>query len=300
MESKVLSSQENEQIVALEQSERAIFASFAKGIQAARELAAELHKIEDERLYEIRGHAKFVDYVEVDLRWDMRSVRRIYGIAVTMDTIEKAGLPLPDNESQVAELSRLELERRGPVWERVLSVSRRKDEPVTVNMVRTAVELEEQRVSSAPTDTPRPAATRTRAEPAKKGVEATLDFPTGDGKTATIPNRIQLTEKGEAALGRLRHLCGDELADSIENLSLPISERELIRWGTEPDTQLVKNLVHYVAHLRWTVAKALAYESRLIDETTTVAQLVTLARARSGHVVITHEDALITVDIENR
>lgn len=294
---KVVTTQDttNERFLALEETEKRVFQAFRKGLEAIRALAKELSRIESDELFTLRNCDKFSDYVETYLRMDMRTVRRVYGVAATLTVLERAGLRLPENEAQAAELARLEPEVRGAVWERILAASDELRQPVTMLIVRTAVDKEEERRTKAQETAAQ------AAPPKRKGIQVDLD----DGDDVPVsspaavpppPKRKSLSEKGEAALTRLRSLCGEPLAEAIETETLPISERDIITWGNLEDSHLVKNLAHYIANLRWSLAKAIAYESKQVDGATTCDELVTLARARGGRASVRHEEMRIIIE----
>jgi hypothetical protein len=283
--------------LALEECQRRILEALRKGLQAYKIMSRELTKIQEEELYRVQFE-RFDDYVRRNFKLEMRDVARIHSIATTVLLLERQGLTLPENETQVLELARLEPEKRGAVWQKMLSLNEREDIPLTSDFIRKAVEKETRLLPEGGSG-PGPRAAR--------GVEVSLDLGSGgDGpgpargsRPPGAPNteRISLTARGEAALTRLRALCGDSLVDALERGSLPMAERDIIRWGEESDAELVRNLVYYVAHLRWTLAKALAYEARLINGDTTVDELITLARARNGRVATKHLDARIVTEI---
>ena len=293
MSKEIISAEENAAAtLALEECENRIRTACRRGIEATRAIGKELWKIKNHDLYKVRW-ALFSDYVTEDLRLDTTSANRMIDIYDVMQRLEGADIEqLPENESQAFELSKLDPERQPLVWKKVLISCEQDDKPVTVAKVKIAVEGEEKKLAAAK-QAKRPPA----APPAKpKGVEVGLNLDSGNGEDTPAPETIGLTEQGEAALARVRRLCGDEVADAILYKRVTISERELRLWAEQDDIR-VNNLSHYICNLNWTVNKALNYEDRMIDGGTLVDTLITMCRARGGQLHVTHDDARISVTI---
>lgn len=290
--------------LALEECEKKIFAAFRRGIEATRSMGKELSKIRDKELYRARNREFFKEYVAEDLGWDLTSVYRVMTVAETTQRLEAQGLSLPENESQVVQLAKLEAEYQGPVWKRIIDSCQREDTAITLDVVRRAVDMEEERLSYKKAEQAAKEAAKETAKP--KGVEVSLDGEQ-DGEqeeqqakapaaqAAPAVSAIRLSEKGEAALAKIRRICGDEVADAIEGLRIQISERELIKWAEE-DNQTIGNLAYYVVQ-GWSVTKALNYEQRMIDGNTNVDTLITMCRSRGGRLGVNHDDARISVEI---
>jgi hypothetical protein len=296
MTQKLLS--DPERLLALEAAEKKIFQAFRRGLDASRIMGTELRKIHDQELFTAKMNPEtgepwnWTGYVFNVLGWDVRSTNRILNIAGTVDRLEDAQLKLPDNESQVAELARLkEPEAQLKVWEKVVRAAEYKDWPITVSMVRVAVENEEGLAAAK------------KLETKARGLEPPLNVEDGDGQEEEheeeVPDRIRLTEKGEGALERIGRLCGPSVKEAIEHFKLDISEKDIIKWSEQTD-RLVKNLAHYVCNVRMSVARAIAYDQSGVDGATTVEKLVTLARAAGGSTQVRHDDAVITVEIEKK
>jgi hypothetical protein len=230
-----------------------------------------LEKIRAEKLYQLRQYETFDDYVKNYLKLELRGVNKIMDTSETLALLEQAGLPLPENESQAFELCQLDPDKRPMVWRRVIKVCEKKDTPVTVYAVRKAVTLQKARDSVAP-------------EPTKLEPEINLD------------EERQFSDEAKSALDRLQSLCGLEVANAVLDGRVELTDREIINWANQPDA-MVKNLVHYLVDLRWSVAKALAYEMQGIDGGTTIERLVTVTRSHGGYQVFTHDDAQLTVKI---
>jgi hypothetical protein len=294
MSSKEIVSNQDQILLALEECEKRIMSACRRGREATAAIGKELVKIRNEELFRAR-HENFTDYVTEDVHLDLASAYRIMKVYETVAALEQEGLMLPDNESQIVELAKLLPEGRATVWKRILVASQDHDRPITVDTVKIAVDQEEKRLAAKPAQ-----------EPAKsrqpRGVQVSLDMGEDEDEEKTngsAPAVIALSEKGEAALARIRKICGDQVAEAIERARVQISERELRRWA-DLDNQLVYNLAHYVVNQRWSVAKAINYEERMIDGTTNVDTLITMSRARGGRLTTTHDDARILVEIMAR
>jgi hypothetical protein len=271
-----------ERLIALEECERKIVMLFRRGIEATCALAKEFTKIEEQELYRDVGSKTFHAYVVERLGLEMQMVRESIAISIACENLKKAGLALPETESQVVELARVEAEHQPLVWQLVVEAAEKVDKRVTAAAVRDAVrKYEESRQEAEPAPAPR------------RGVVTALDTPQSTEANGAprrtsaapkVPKKIELYEAGEAALERIRRLCGDPIAKGIESGNLPISERDLIKWSEQTD-DLVKTLAHYVGDLRWTVSKAINFEARTLNEATTLAELMTLARVRGGRYV---------------
>jgi len=261
----------SQRMLELEQSEHAITMAFRRGLELTLELAEALKKIRDEKLYEERRYESFEDYVKNWLKLDLRGINKIMDTSETLSLLEEAGLPRPENESQAYELTQLEPEKRPIVWKRVIKVCEKKDTPITVAAVRKAVSLQKAR----------------DAEPLRPKVDPELD----------LRPEAAFSDEALAAIERIGSLCGQEVGEALLAGTIDqLAPREIIGWAKQNDA-LVKNLVHYLVDLRWSLAKALAYEARGIDGGTTIDHLVTITRSHGGYQVFTHDDAQLTVRI---
>jgi hypothetical protein len=295
MSQKDLVTPENPRMIALEQSEKRILDACRRTIEMTQVIAKELARIETGELFTELGYKFFSHYVEERLHMSIRTAQRIKDISATIDQLEKEGLKLPYNDTQTAELLKLEPGRRSIVWRDLLDACETTEKPLTMYAVRTAVELdlEKAREIAAPTGA-------RVAAPPEEGVEIDLN-----GKPATetpaperprrASPRITLSDDGELALEKIRRHCGESVARAIESGNVPLTEKDLIRWADSNEI-LIRNLAHYVIDLRWTVARAIAFEDRIVDSDTTVSQLIILATARGGSVTIQHNDFQIIIN----
>src|SRR4029077_847975 len=124
---------------ALDECELKIVTAFRRGLEATCSIARELHKILRDELYKAKTQ-EFKDYLREYLKIDERSFRRIIAISQTVDQLKEAGLELPANESQAAELSRLQPPLRPKIWLELITKAEREDKNLTLDEVRRAVE----------------------------------------------------------------------------------------------------------------------------------------------------------------
>lgn len=278
-------------LASLEDYEQKIKSAFRRGLEATCSIAAELGKIQAGKLYEQRGYATFGDYVRDHLGIARQTMERIISISETVDLLKKAGLALPMNETQAVELGRLEPDQRPHLWSGLLSEAERTEQILTAEDIRRAVDQFSIR---------RPPQTGRRAPIEIEMTDNGDEPPVKEKKVkgVVVPEvGLVLTEKGEAALARIQKLCGPEVAQAIENGSLPLSEKEIKLWA-EQDEPVVKALLMYVADLRWTVSKAIAFESQPMEADTDADTMITIARARGGTAILSFGDrARITVEI---
>lgn len=268
---------DKERIVALEECEHKIINGFRRGLEATCSIAREFGKIEVQELYRDAGYEEFNEYLERRLGLELTSVRRIMAVSVTIENLRKAGMNLPENESQAAELARVEAEHQPIVWGLVLEEAERLDKRVTANAVRDAVKSYEQQNESREEE-------QEEEKPVRRGVTTALDLAESNGaskKSAKVPEQITFTEEGEEALERIGRLCGAPISKAILNGNLPMPERDLIKWSEQTD-EMVSILAHYISDLRWSVARAIQFESQTLNEATTLGQLITLAKAHHG------------------
>lgn len=288
---------ESARFVALQECEQRMIGAFRRGLEATMAMAKELNKIEREELYTERGCELFSDYVQTYLQMSWRTAMRITAIARGVEVLRQAGLRLPTNESQVAELTRLKDETQQiEVWTRLLKAEEMEEMPLTARAVEKAVTVAIE------------AAAQAEPEP-RRGVQTSLDIeedassdgPNGAPKKMTPVGkvepaaRIKIGEKAEAALERIRRLCGKPVAEAIENGNHPISERDLIKWSEQED-DMVKRLAHYVSDMRWKVDKAIAFENSDIDQETTLEKLREMAIARGGRMRFELEDIKVLLE----
>jgi hypothetical protein len=293
MKNEVLSP-DKARLVQLEECEHRIMTAYRKGMEATEAIARELRTIDDQQLYLDKGCKTFHDYVLKYCRISVDTAQQMIAVSRTNDLLRKAGLPLPANQSQAAELARLEPEQQAIVWQRLLEGERQTEMPLTASIVKKQVEL-------ARSATP---------APPRSGVNVTLDLDDGGGETKTkdngapkkmtpaakVPAKVTFTSDGEAALERVRRLCGDPVGNAIANGNLPITERDLLKWSEEDDG-MVETLAHYISNLRWTVTQALKFEAQTINEATTVGDLMKLAKARDGRYLFTTDYVKVAVEL---
>jgi hypothetical protein len=272
--------EEKSRFVLLEECEHRILGAFRRGLEATCSLARDFRMIRELELYQERNFNSFTQYVQKHLQADMETVNRIERIGPIVDRLLEAGLKLPANESQAAELSKLKPEKQPQVWKQVLIASEKTESPITVSIVRKAVALHEPQQPKEESDRP--------------GVMTALDLEGETTKTeddgapakqekAKVPERLTFSEKGEAALERVGRLCGKSVREAIEKGNLPISERDLLKWSQEEDS-MVQALKYYIVDQRWKVDKAIQFENRNFEvkPDTTMAELVTRIKARGG------------------
>lgn len=271
-------------------AERKIQQASRDTVESIRIIGQELTKIEEQELYEVLGKNDFQEYVEFHLKLDYRMARAWMRASQALSLLDEQKLQLPYNQSQVLELSKLKSpEVLVGVWQKVLDYCDKEKLVVTVDIVKDAVTAQRASTNQYVTRA------RVKAPPAKpKGIDIDLGAE-GNGAVSKAPVST-LSEEGEKALNRIRRLCGDEIAEAIREENPKVSERDLIKWA-EQEADMVKNLVYWVIHRRWTVRKALAHEENPVNESTTVPELIDLARSRGGRAYVEFEDARLTIEI---
>lgn len=275
----------------LEELENNIKTSVRRGLNAAISMGKDFDTIKQEELYQERGCESFNRYVDAYTDFPRTTVERLIAISQSAQLIEDAGLVLPANESQLAELAKLEPEQQKIIWRNVLQL---KEEDITARNIRKAIEILQRKRAERQEQEEEQKSTRGGV---KTPLDKDEDKNKGNGEQdknkpsakPVAPDRIRLSQEGEDALDRIRTLCGEETATGIETCCIAISERDLIKWADQSDV-VVKNLAHYIVDLRWSVRKAVDYEERIIDGESTLSQLIILARARGGSVTIEHQD----------
>jgi hypothetical protein len=277
---------EKQRLAVLLECEKKIGDAGQRGFQATRDIGAQLQIIEKEKLYLDRGCKSLNDYAETYLKIDRFMVARILSITLRADLLEQNNLRLPGNESQLLALKNVPDDQLPETWQRILDEEDRVERPLTAKTIR----LEVEKVAS-----PR----------ARAGVKTALDEEpekeTGDnGEVVKIKTRISLSEKGEAALERIRRHAGDAYANAIEDMTVPISERDLCKWADQEDWML-KKLGYYLVDQRWSLFQALKYEAQAISAQTTVQELLVMARFAQtpGELDVRFQDARILVTIED-
>lgn len=292
MKNEVVLSPDKARLIRLEECEQKIMSAFRKGMEATEVIARELRTINEEELFRDKGCETFNAYILKYCRISVDTAQQMIAVSRTNDLLREAGLPLPANQSQAAELARLEPEQQAIVWQRLLEGERQTEMPLTASIVKKQVELAK---NAAPA-------------PPRSGVSVTLNLGDGETKTkdngapkkmtpaAKVPAKVVFTGEGEAALERVRRLCGDPVGNAIANGNLPISERDLLKWAEEDD-DMVETLAHYISNLRWTVTQALKFESQTINEATTVGDLMKMAKARDGRYLFSTDYVKVAVEL---
>src|SRR4029077_1284549 len=117
-------------------------------------------------------------------------------------------------------------------------------------------------------------------------------------RAKVVEAELILSEKGDAALQRIRKVCGAEVANDIASGNKAITEREIKSWA-EYDDETMRNLVYYIMDQNWHLAKAVSFENRIaqVQDSTDVADLILIASARGGKATIKHDRAKITIEL---
>jgi hypothetical protein len=271
----------------LADAERRIQQASRDTVDSIRIIGHELTRIEEEQLFEVMGRNDFQEYVEVHLRLDYRMARAWMRASEALTILDQQKLQLPYNQSQVLELSKLtKPEILVGVWQKILDFCDRENRQLTFDMVRTAVEAQRKKAHQFQTR-----ARKKAPEPVKKGIDIDLSDVNGAEEIKKSP----WSEAGEKALNRIRRLCGDDIADAVNEGNPKVPEKDLIKWA-EQEAESVKALAYWIVIKGWTLRKALSYDES-IDAETSVAKLIDLARSRGGRVNVQFEDAKITIEI---
>lgn len=273
----------------LEDSENKIRTAFRRGLDATCSIAKELHKIYSQDLYTVKTE-DFTEYITDYLNINIVTYRRIVAISQTVAQLQDAGLALPANESLAAELSRLDPDLRPKIWNSLVIQAETEEKALTTEDIRRAVDMVQRQ------------APRTLKAAAPAGIEVEMDQENGSeppakpSKPQAQEGQLVLTEKGEAALSRIKKICGAQIAKAIEDGTIAMTERDIRNWA-EYDDAMMRTLVYYIVQ-RWTLSKAVAFESREIQESTDIRDLITIASARGGSARVNFGKAKISVDLE--
>ena len=288
---KEILAKDNSRLLVLEECEKKIGNYFRRGLEATVGIGQQLRKINDLELYLERGCRSINEYAQDCHGLNAQATTRFIGISQSAELFKSKGIELPANETQLAELARLEPDRQLETWELVKKAAEVREETVTAANVRTAVDNAKV-VKLAPS--PQPAPRKSLEEPdLDLGSLAPDSEQNGSTGRIEVP-RISLSEDGEEALERIRRTCGEVVAEAIEGHRIQISERELILWANQEDPNL---LTHYVAERGWSVSKAIGFETQNVTENTKLSKLFILAIANGGHFEVDMETATVSVDM---
>lgn len=288
---KEIVTKDNNRLLLLEECEKKIGNYFRRGLEATVGIGQQLRKINDLELYLERGCRSINEYAFDCFGLPAAHTSRFMGISTSAELFKAKGIELPANETQLAELARLDPEHQIETWELVKKAAEAREEKVTAAIVRTAVD----NAKVVPASTSPPGAPRESLDEPDLdlGSLAPSEEQNGSKGRIEVP-RISLSEDGEEALEKIRRTCGDVVADAIEHHRIQISERELILWSRQEDPDL---LTHYIADLRWSVAKAVGFDRQAITEQTKLSKLIILAMANGGHYAADLETATVAVDM---
>jgi hypothetical protein len=248
-------------------------------------VAQHLLAIRDQELYFDAGYDNFNKYCAERLHVDRETIRRRLIAAEVLKSLQESGLKeLPDKESHLLALQAEEPEQRSDAWQEVLRIAEENEEQeITAALVDKIVQGRiadrGKQLLSPPPKMVKNGAKNALAEP-NLDLGSDLPEPKQDGSKSFPETRIRLSENGEYALATIRRLCGDTVANAIENGSLEISEKELILWSEYEDPT---RLVYWIVSYRYSVTKAIREDSKLVDGRTTVAHLFYLASVGGGH-----------------
>lgn len=275
---------------ALEECELKIHSAFRRGLLATCEIAEELNKILSQELYTLKASV-FTEYVTDFLKIDIRSYHRILAVSETVEQLKQAGLQLPANESQAAELARVDAPLLPQFWSDLIIRFEREERPLTTDAIREAIN---QPIVASPTSA------RAAAPARGAGIEVDMDdngsAPPAKKQTPVQEGVLVLTEKGEAALNRIRKICGDKIAKAIEDGTRAMTERDIRNWAEFDDT-MMKTLVYFINN-NWTLNRAVAFTNKEIEDSTHVHDLILIANARGGLARFKHGRAKISVEME--
>ena len=236
----------------------------------------------------------FNEFVTDYLNINIATYRRIIAVSQTVHQLQEAGLELPANETQVAELARLDPPIRARVWNELMIRAEKEDKVLTVEDIRRAVEVAEQAALTRDTR---------GSSDADHGVEVDLEDTNGNEppaakKKAPVQEAVLvLTEKGEAALSRVRKVCGEEIAEAIASGTKAMTERDLRNWA-EYDNEMMRQLVFFVFDQNYPLTKAVNFISKGIDDSTDVHDLILIASSRGGTAMINHDRAKIVIELK--
>lgn len=279
---------------ALDDCANKIRINLRRGLEATCAIARELYKIKADKLYEVAGYKDYDKYLEDEFEFSDRTARRITQVSQTCFQLLKEGLQLPDNESQVTELSRVEEPLRPRFWNNLLIQYEKEEKPLTADAVRYAVDDYLKSAPAAPQssggiEVEMPDSSSTSSNGSKPGATAAA-------KPQVQEGQVVLSEKGEAALARIRKVCGDEVAQAIEEGTKAMTERDIKAWA-DYDNGMMKTLTYYLFDRNWTLTKAVNFANKDIEDSTDVADLLLIARARGGFVELKVGKAKITVEV---
>jgi hypothetical protein len=289
---------------ALKECERKIDDACKRTVKDARAIGRELLRIRDDRLFEEAGKESFKQYVEIDLGWEYRNASRLMSISLCAANLESAGLQLPPNESQIAELARLPDSIQASAYSDILTRCEQADVPVTIQIIHSEIEEQEAHLAKLNSTGLKERTKSQTGRSFKSSKPVGITVPDlGNEQTMEAPavsarRTISLDEDGEAALLRIRRICGDQIADALLYLDVPITQRELERWAEQED-EIVKALAYYIVHERWSLSPALKFHSREPDKETTIEALAHWARSRGGYYAFRYGKALISIQIQN-
>jgi hypothetical protein len=265
-----------------------------RGLVATCDIAKELHKILRDELY-LAKTDEFSKYITEHLRMDLRTYRRIVAISQTVDQLKAAGLELPANDAQAEQLARLDPNKRAGVWNELLLRYQQEEKTLTADDVRRAVDAIESHIK----------------EPAAPSHAGHVEIPMDDSDNGDAPpapqkpkepaqeGQIILTEKGEAALVRIRKICGDLIGNAIAEGTRAMTERDIRNWA-EYDDAMMRQLAFFVFDQRYTLARAVNFLNKDISDSTDVSDLILIATARGGSAKLSTERAKITIDLIKR
>lgn len=272
---------------AREDCEQKIRAAFRRGLEATCQIAKELHKIFKGELY-TDLYSDFHTYVKEELHISPQTYHRIINVSQTVSQLQDAGLALPANQAQAEELSRLDATMRPKVWNDLLTRFEHEETALTADDVRDAVD------SAMVVD---------KVEPPAGKVEIEMELEDNGSEPPALralkpvkEAELVLTEKGEAALNRIRKICGDVIADAIENGTRALTEREIRTWADLED-DMMRQLIFFVVDQKYPLSKAVTFINREISDSTDVHDLILIASARGGSAMINYDRAKIIIEL---
>jgi hypothetical protein len=270
MDYEIVSKQDQARLESLEKCRLQIEEGKKRGRDAIKQIAQALIMIEQKELYRDAGCESLNEYCERYVGLNRDATYKIMCSGKVVMTLEAGGVEIsqiPALETHLFLLSKIPAEQLPGAWRDGLTAMDRDNIPVTTTSIKRLVDY----ITSPQSQAPRGSEGSARSATAR-GVNPQLSIQ---------EDRQIYSEEAELALERIGRIAGADVREAIENHTLDISERDMIRWAQEDDATL-KNLSHYIVELRWSLRKAIAYEAEMITGMTTIASLARLATARGG------------------
>lgn len=227
------------------------------------DVAEMLHRAHEGRAWEALEYASWKAYCQTEFQMSKQRAFQLLDFVEIKNTlkestiVDSSGLKINDlKEGQVRPLAKLDPEDQPDAWEKAVEMADG-EEPTAQDVEAAVVVVKE---------------TKARGQ-----------------QLLTAPgfSSAEIISDGEVAkaLLAIKKACGKETEEAIRRGTLALGRAELLRLVDRPDAE-IKGLIDVMVAKHWKLSRALGFVSNMVDEGTTVTELILHAIADGGTIEV--------------